>query len=63
MICSAVGPVRGYTMSVRTAVRVRGAEIECTESMDGDVKGPALEMRDVVRWKPEDARLKTEPVD
>lgn len=39
--CSGVGPVRGYTKSVRRAVCVKGAEIEPIEMADGEVS-PAV---------------------
>ena len=39
--CSGVGPVRGYTKSVRTTVCLSGAEIEVIERADGEVSPPA----------------------
>ena len=36
-----MGPDRGYTKSVRTAVCVSGAEIDVIEIADGEVRPPA----------------------
>ena len=63
MSCSGVGPERGYTKSVRTAVCVNGAEIELTEIADGELRLFRFEVegRDIVRWIPDDDKLNTEP--
>lgn len=49
--CSGVGPERGYTKSVRTAVCVKGADIEVIEMTDGEVSPAAtlVTERDCVR--------------
>jgi len=65
--CSGVGPERGYTKSVRTAVCVSGAEIEVIEIIDGEVSPPvtlAIErecVRDATRPNAEEVLLRTEP--
>lgn len=49
--CSGVGPERGYTKSVRTAVCVKGEDIEVIERTDGEVSPAAtlVTERDCVR--------------
>jgi len=44
--CSGVGPERGYTKSVRTAVCVKGAEMEAIEMADGEVSPAATLVTD-----------------
>jgi hypothetical protein len=44
--CSGVGPERGYTKSVRTAVCVRGAEIDAIDISDGEVSPPTTLVAD-----------------
>jgi hypothetical protein len=38
LICSAVGPDRGYVNSVRMVVCVNGADIEFMDTVEGDVR-------------------------
>jgi hypothetical protein len=62
--CSGVGPERGYTKSVRTAVCVSGAEMEPIDIMEGEVRAPTLDVervRDVTRPKAEEVTLRTDP--
>ena len=62
--CSGVGPERGYTKSVRTAVCVSGEEMEPIEIIDGEVRAATLDVereRDVTRPKAEEATLSTDP--
>lgn len=65
--CSGVGPERGYTKSVRTAVCVSGAEIELIDMVDGEVR-PAATFdiarepgRDTVRPNAEEVILRADP--
>ena len=58
-ICSGVGPVRGYVNSVRTSVCERGAEIELTEIIDGEVSAGELLSR--MRERERDMTLNIEP--
>ena len=44
--CSGVGPERGYTKSVRTAVCVKGEEIEPIDMADGEVSPAATLVTD-----------------
>lgn len=61
--CSGVGPERGYTKSVRTAVWVKGAEIEAIEMADGEVSPAATlvtereRVRDTARPNAEEVTL------
>ena len=59
--CSGVGPERGYTKSVRTAVCVSGEEMEPIEIIDGEVRAAAE--RDAARPKAEEVTLKTDPAE
>jgi hypothetical protein len=65
--CSGVGPERGYTKSVRTAVCVSGAEIEPIERVDGEVSPAAAldtergPVRDTARPSAEEAILRMDP--
>ena len=61
--CSGVGPERGYTKSVRTAVCVKGEEIDVIERTDGEVSPAATlvtereRVRDAVRPNAEEVTL------
>jgi hypothetical protein len=65
--CSGVGPERGYTKSVRTAVCVSGAEIEPNERVDGEVSPAATldterePVRDTARPSAEEAIVRIDP--
>lgn len=65
--CSGVGPERGYTKSVRTAVCVKGAEIDTIEMADGEVNSAATlvtdreRVRDTTRPNPEEVTLGMDP--
>jgi hypothetical protein len=62
LICSGVGPERGYENSVRIAVYVRGAEISLPETMGGvDIWETSL-LLDVVRDMARNGILRPEPL-
>lgn len=63
--CSGVGPERGYTKSVRTAVCVNGAEIEVIDKADGEVSPPAtwVTERERARNAADDVTLRMDPSD
>ena len=59
-----MGPDRGYTKSVRTAVCVSGADIDVIESADGEVSPPATLVTERERVRnAEDVPLRTDPFD
>jgi hypothetical protein len=63
--CSGVGPERGYTKSVRTAVCLSGAEMELIEIIDGEVRAAAAldaeRERVAARPKAEEVTLRMDP--
>jgi hypothetical protein len=65
--CSGVGPERGYTKSVRTAVCVKGAEMDVIEMVEGEVSPAATlvterePVRDTARPNAEEVTLCVDP--